>query len=41
MDFYFNPLSYLPQGGNDKLTPAPLGEGREGGKLNKQHIKGN
>ena len=28
---YYYPLSYFPKGGNDFLTPSPLGEGREGG----------
>jgi len=29
--FTIYPLSYFPQGGKDKASPSPLGEGWEGG----------
>jgi hypothetical protein len=39
MFFYLtNPLSYFP-GGKDDFAPSPVGEGWEGGNLNKKQMQ--
>jgi hypothetical protein len=34
-----NPLSYFPHGGKDYFAPSPVGEGWEGGRLDKTHVQ--